>query len=375
MEEFSWLVGQIYDAVVDPTRWTSVLGHIADYTHAARVTLILEDSDRPQNSVYYQSYSDPGWIDRYLDAYMLINPMRLARGMQARSGDVILTKDFMSIEEYQRTRIYREFLADRQLVDIAAAVLDKSATSITVLSLKRSRHQGFADEDLRQRLSLIAPHVKRAAAIGRVMEQRAMEAATLADTLDDLASAVFLVDGAGAILHANVSARRMLDQNDILKEVRGRLVPRDPASAGALSRALAAAGEGDTALGTAGVSIPFAVDSARGIFGIVMPMTAGARVEAASRYHAVAAVCIKTATFETPSAAAILAELHDLTPRELMVLVAIVENTGVSEAAAVLGLSDSTIKSHLKSIFRKTGTTRQVELAKLLAGVSTPFGR
>ena len=371
MEDFSWLVGQIYDAVVDPARWTAVLGHVADYASAARVTLILEDSAQPQNSVYYQSYSDPGWIARYLNAYMLINPMRLARGSQANTGDVILTKDFMSIEDYQHTRIYREFLAERQLVDIAAAVLDRTATSITVLSLKRDRQQGFADEELRRRLSLIAPHVQRAAAIGRVMEQRKMEAATLADMLDDLSSAVFLVDGSGTILHANLSARRMLDQNDVLKDLRGRLVPRDPASAAALSRAIAAAREGDAALGA--TSIPFAVDNARGIFGIVMPMTGGARVEAGSRYHAVAAVCIKTATFHTPSAAAILAELHDLTPRELMVLVAIVENTGVSEAAAVLGLSDSTIKTHLKSIFRKTGTTRQVELAKLLAGVSSPF--
>ena len=370
MEEFSWLVGQIYDTVVDPARWTAVLGFISDYTAAARVTLILEDAIEPLNSVLYMSYADPDWMRRYLQDYMLVNPMRIARGSTAASGDVILTTDFMSTEEYARSRLSRELLAEKDLVDVAAAVLERTATSITVLSLKRSRRQGFADEELRRRLTLIAPHVRRAAAIGRVMEQRTMEAATLADTLDKLTSAVFLVDASGLIVHANSSARRALDRGDVLRDVGGRLVPRDPAAGAALAEAVTAACGGDTALGVRGVAVPFSIAKDKGLFGTVMPMSDGPRRKAGARYRAVAAICVRETIFETPSAVAMLAEFHDLTPRELSVLVAVVEVGGVSDTAAALGLSQGTVKSHLKAIFRKTGAMRQAGLVKLVAGMS-----
>jgi DNA-binding CsgD family transcriptional regulator len=57
----------------------------------------------------------------------------------------------------------------------------------------------------------------------------------------------------------------------------------------------------------------------------------------------------------------------------MTVLATIIENAGVPETADILGLSEGTIKSHLKSIFRKTGAHRQADLIKLVAGVASPF--
>jgi DNA-binding CsgD family transcriptional regulator len=59
-----------------------------------------------------------------------------------------------------------------------------------------------------------------------------------------------------------------------------------------------------------------------------------------------------------------------LTPAELRVLFAIIEVGNVPEVAAVLGLSQSTVKTYLHRLFEKTGTHRQAELVKLVAGYS-----
>jgi DNA-binding CsgD family transcriptional regulator len=91
------------------------------------------------------------------------------------------------------------------------------------------------------------------------------------------------------------------------------------------------------------------------------------------RYRAVATLCLREASFETPVVAPAIAELYNLTPPEMTVLATIIENPGVPEAADILGLSEGTIKTHLKSIFRKTGATRQSDLIKLVAGAATPF--
>jgi DNA-binding CsgD family transcriptional regulator len=58
----------------------------------------------------------------------------------------------------------------------------------------------------------------------------------------------------------------------------------------------------------------------------------------------------------------------ELTPAELRVLFAIVEVGGVSQVAAVLGISEDTVKTHLRHVFAKTDTNRQADLVKLIAG-------
>jgi Bacterial regulatory proteins, luxR family len=45
------------------------------------------------------------------------------------------------------------------------------------------------------------------------------------------------------------------------------------------------------------------------------------------------------------------------------------------EAAAALGVADSTVKSHLERIFGKTGTRDQVELVRLVVTLSSPAGK
>src|SRR6266700_1999229 len=67
------------------------------------------------------------------------------------------------------------------------------------------------------------------------------------------------------------------------------------------------------------------------------------------------------------------AKLYKLTPMELRVLFAIVQVGGVPEVAAMMGSSGSTIRTHLRRLFSKTGTDRQADLVKLVAGYSNPL--
>jgi DNA-binding CsgD family transcriptional regulator len=63
------------------------------------------------------------------------------------------------------------------------------------------------------------------------------------------------------------------------------------------------------------------------------------------------------------------ATLYGLTPAETRVLSAVIEaGGGVTSVALMLGLSRSTVKTHLEHLFAKTGARRQAALVKLIAG-------
>jgi DNA-binding CsgD family transcriptional regulator len=86
-------------------------------------------------------------------------------------------------------------------------------------------------------------------------------------------------------------------------------------------------------------------------------------------------VFVHRAELETVSPPEAIAKLYGLVPSELRVLLAIVQVGGVPEAAEALGIGGATVKTHLHRLFAKTGTRRQAELVKLVAGFSNPLLR
>jgi DNA-binding CsgD family transcriptional regulator len=376
LKMFSRLIGDIYDTVINPDAWPEVLANITDYVGGARGILILEDAIETTKSVFYVSFSDPDWVRSYLETYLLLNPMRLASYGQIEAGTVILTSDLMTPEEYARSRFASEFLSLRQMVDLAVVVLEATATTITVLSIARNSDQGIADESVRRKLAMIGPHVRRAATISRVLNRQRLDASTLSDTLDVLDGGIFLLDAQGTILHSNLGAQALLaDQPQAFALLGGRVWPADLQARAQLDAALVLASAGDDALGTDGLSIIFGSANGRVLVGTVMSLMNGSRQAVGGRYRAVAALVIRELHFDSPASAQVLRSHYGLTQREMAVVAGVVELGGVPQIASVMGLTSETIKSHLKSIYRKTGTTRQADLVKLVAGTASPFRR
>jgi DNA-binding CsgD family transcriptional regulator len=71
-----------------------------------------------------------------------------------------------------------------------------------------------------------------------------------------------------------------------------------------------------------------------------------------------------------------LRDAHGLSPQESRVVLHLVEGGTVTTCAAAMGVAESTVRSHLKSVFAKTGCTRQSQLSALLqmSSKSPDFG-
>jgi DNA-binding CsgD family transcriptional regulator len=82
---------------------------------------------------------------------------------------------------------------------------------------------------------------------------------------------------------------------------------------------------------------------------------------------------VQKASLDMPSPQEVIAKFYKLTPTERRVLFAIVDIGGVPEVAEAMGISTSTVKTHLRRLFAKTGTDRQADLVKLVAGYANPL--
>lgn len=372
-EALSLLIGDIYDAALDPSLWPDVLGRTRDFVRGQTATLFWKDAvNREGAVVYHDGGVDDRHIARYFEEYIKLDPTTTAQFF-AEVGQPFSTSDLLPYDEFVETRFYKEWAHPEGQVDFVGAVLDKSATSFALYGVIRRQCDGVADEDARRRIGLIVPHIRRSVLIGKVIELKKGEAASLAEALDGLSAGMFLVDAGGRIVHANASGHAMLAKSDVLRAAGGRLLPVDPTAERILHDGFLAAGKGDAAVGTRGIAVPLSTATGERYLAHMLPLTSGARRRAGAPCAAAAALFVHRTALDSRSPLETIARQYRLTPMELRVLLAIVEVGGVPEAAEALGIGDTTVKTHLGRLYEKTGSHRQADLVKLIAGYSSPL--
>jgi DNA-binding CsgD family transcriptional regulator len=370
-EENSNLVGEIYDAALDPAMWGGVLAKIADFAGARAAALAVIDSTRAVVEARHQSGVDPSEMQAYSKTYAHLDP--LAGVPLFGVGEIVSLPDLVPYEEYRQGRFYREWARPQGWTDVASAVLEKSPTSCAFLGIVRDKSSGMVDGEMRRRIAGIVPHVRRAILIGKAIDFRRAEASALAEILDGLSAGMFLVDGRAQIVHANVAGRAILGAGDFLRSVRGQLVSGDASVNQALREVFTLAAQGNAALGIKGIALPLTAHDGERYVAHVLPLTSGARQSAGINYTATAAVFVRKAALEIPSSREVIGRSFKLTPMELRVLIAVVEVGGIPEVATALGVAETTIKTHVGRLFEKTGAGRQADLVKVVAGFSTPL--
>jgi DNA-binding CsgD family transcriptional regulator len=373
IEQIQSLIGDVYDAALDPSRWTPALTKTRDFIGGSAATLFSKDATSRTGMVFYSGGDvDPRYTQLYFEKYVKYDPLTTGHVL-SEIGQPICTADIMPYEEFYATRIYKEWVEPQGYVDFVSATLDKSVTGAALFGLFRKKEHGLVDDATLWRARQVVPHIRRAVLIGRVIERKTAEAASFADTFDGLSAATFFVDALGRIVHANASAHALLAEGCPLRAPNGRLAAADPAIAQGLSDIFAAAGEGDVAVGVKGIAVPLTARDGGCYTAHILPLTSGARRRAGAGYAAVAAMFVRKAAIEVPSLPETIARHFNLTPSELRVLLAVVEVGGVAESADALGIGEATVKTHLHRVFGKTGTSRQAELVKLVAGFASPL--
>lgn len=370
-EQLSALIGDIYDAVFDPTKRANVLDRIAEFAGGHSGGLLSRHALGKAENLYCYIGNEPESLQAYSESYPKLNTA--ADPLSVGVDQIVSTTDLMPYEEFRRGRFYRQWARPNGWVDIASAVIEKSATSCTFLSVARHEARGMVDDEMRRRMALVIPHVRRALLIGKTINHKEAEAVCFTDILDRLSAGMILVDANGRIVHANTAGTAILDAADFLRTVCGRLVASDTPVNAALRAILVAAGAGDTAIGVKGIALPLTAHNGERYVAHVLPLTSGARRSAGLTYNAVAALFVRKTALEAFAPSDVIGEMYKLTPTELRVLLAIVDIGGVPEVAASFGVAATTIKTHLSRLFEKTGVGRQADLVKLVAGFSTPL--
>jgi DNA-binding CsgD family transcriptional regulator len=370
-EQVLSLVGDIYDTALDPALWADVLPAIGEFVGGHAAGICSKDSISKVSTPHFHFGVDPHFVQLYAQTHSRFDPLSALPFFDVEQ--VVSIPELVAFDEFRQGRFFHEWMRPQDSMDAATAVLEKSTLSCSYLAVLRREELGVVDHEMRRRMALVAPHVRRAVAIGWTVELKTAEAGALADTLDGVSAGMFLVDAGGRIVHANASGRALLDERSVLRAGGGKLAAVEAAADHELSQTFALAAGGDAAIGAKGVAVPLEARDGERYVAHALPLTSGERRRAGAGYAATAALFVRKATLDVSSPPETIARLYKLTPTELRVLLAIVEVGGVPEVAEELGIGEATVKTHLHRLFAKTETTRQADLVKLVAAFSNPL--
>jgi DNA-binding CsgD family transcriptional regulator len=371
---FSNIVGTIYDCALDPALWPDVIREVCRASNfVAGIIDVTELSSRSVRLHKYWNY-DPIWIERLgrdygeeLAGYWASIPNLMTRPLdEPLCASRVLTRPVM-IE----TRYYREWVRPQGFIDAAALMMLRERDRVGTIAMSRHESAGeITDQDL-EVIELLAPHLRRAVAISDVLNMQTIKIGTFEGAFDLLQAGVLFADHDCKIIHANRSARAMLEKGSPIQSVHGELKTQLPQTTAALKKAVAVAME--PAIGRMGIGVPVLQSDGDPAYIHVLPlMTGDTRSRLEPRATAALFVTVKDGGAGPPAEA--IAAVSDLSPAEIRVLQRLLAGRAPAEVADDLALAMPTVRTHLANIYAKTGTSRQSDVIRLASQLVSPAG-
>lgn len=358
------LIAAIYDAAVTPGGWPRVLESCREFVGGTSAAIFAKSVTGDRRELYHtDSRLDANLTQIYFSRLAPIDPSNTVQ-VYAEIEQGVITSQKLNPEDLGQSRFFAEWAAPQGLVDVGFATIERRGDWAALFGVFRHERDGLGDEMMRQRLSLLAPHVRRAVNIAGIIGKANHEADTFRSAIDGLAAAVLFVDGDGRLVDANHAGKALLGQSDVVKRRHEGTLRLDRKS---IREMLPQADELNLRSSVLETSV------GERLVVHLLPLTGGARTFSGLKGGAVAALFVQAARFEPPSIPETLARAFDLTPAELRVALSTLRHDKVADVADNLGLAEATVKTHLSHIFSKTDTKRQADIVKLVAAFSSPL--
>jgi DNA-binding CsgD family transcriptional regulator/PAS domain-containing protein len=248
----------------------------------------------------------------------------------------------------------------------ASSACGHTRYSLTVL---RARDAAALDEEEATLCELLVEQIRRGLEISTRLGEGEVERALYSGMMDRLFVGLVILDAQGNILKTSPAADRLLAARDGLQRQGGRLHAclghEDRELQANLREALAGGGRGRVR--ALALSKP---SGARDLGIIIKPVAA----PAGGNSSAAVAVILRDPSAQAEIEGSLVKQLFDLTPAETAVANRLTAGQSLEEAAAALNISRNTARAHLRSIFSKSGITRQTDLVRLMLNSAAVLG-
>ena len=363
LASFDQLLGLLYEAVLAPEGVDAFIEACCRIFDLKAVVVFVRNSETQEARFLWTHGFDRQWLDSYALEYAPEDLLSLQMAKLPMAAFYASNLDIPNPERFPESRFYREWIVPQGVAYAAASNILREGPWLTQVFLQRSPSQPpFSREEMAM-FNRLVPHMQRAFQMRQRFTDMQLGQNLLASSLDVLAMPTLLFDEFGRLSHTNRSADALLSGRRALWVEHGHLVTRDAETTRnlnlELSKALRAS-QGEAAELNGVVSL-----ARRGRMPLVL-MLAPMRFKGEVRMHGAALLFVFDPEATPSITADMVRQLFGLSRKEAELAAALCSGKTLDDLAAERGTSINTVRTQLKSVFNKTGTSRQADLVSLL---------
>jgi DNA-binding CsgD family transcriptional regulator len=367
---FERLLDKIYDAATDDQLWAPIFGEISTLTNSVGGVL-LGQSKSPRLLHFARHYNtDPECLRALRDRHVL-NPWTLHMQKFHPAGTVVLSDSILPLMELRRTAFFDEVMRPQDLGHAAMIGLSRKPDFGVGFCLNRGPRQGPYSEQQRYLLERLTPHLMRTVQLGfQLGTYKALQHMEY-NTLDRITVGVALLDRNASVLFVNKALQSMAIDG-ALSLRNQRLSSYSAPHAKRLNGLVQSASRGAPG---ATMAIPHPIDG-RSVAVLVSSVRSRDldRFASLDMRDAAAMVFVLDPAISTTIPPEWVMDAYGLTLAEARVALHAASGRSVAEVGAQLKISPNTVKTHLRSVFAKTGVHGQAELASIIASLKLMTG-
>ncbi|MBB4822563.1 DNA-binding CsgD family transcriptional regulator [Pseudomonas alcaligenes] len=362
LDEFSGMLGDLYQGPLEDTPWATFLNHLNQYLQSKYVTFILRPpSEHAEGLMVNTTGSSTEVTASYNKHFFALDPFV---GLPNRQ--VVTNSEFLSRQEWVESEFFKSFLEPVGVFHILGADIRTCDGAQCRIRVSRGREDPEFTEDDKALLTRFVPHLERSIKLHMQLNRIETERNLYAGAVDQLAVGTIILDEDGKVLQTNRVAERLLQDKDGLKLVNDGLQVGNPRDTQEFRRLV------KQALQSQKNNLPSVVEALRvqrpsgkadlGIIVRSVPLSAWNE----GKQCPSVVIFISDPEQESSAPQEIVKALFDLTPAEAQLAMLLANGLTLDEASEALGISRNTARAHLRSTFSKTGVTRQTMLVRLI---------
>jgi len=365
----SSLIGDLYDAALDPPSWKGIGAKIATAFSSSSCALQVRTASNEMEIVSRTGDLEDRLWQMYKDHYYT-QDLWVNEAVKLPPGTVFVDTELVSEAQARRSEIFEwlermNWLEKMNSLKYCGAVISLGGSDLGLVGIHRGSGQREFSVADKQHLGILLPHIQRALQLRRKMVALESQRDAAASGFDRLKVAALICDNVGRIVLANAKADDLLREADGISGVNGRIMSKSPLVSEKLRFLIAHASltaSGRSFHSGGYVSVPRR--KGRPLVVLVCPLRPGSSTWPTQIPSSL--ILIRDPDANRPVASAPLRALFGLTAAEAKIAAALVDGKSIEEIAALYGRSLFTIRAHLKKIFAKTDTTRQSALVALI---------
>jgi DNA-binding CsgD family transcriptional regulator/PAS domain-containing protein len=364
------LVGLAYQAAGGAVPWDRFLDALRRRCSAHAATLFDYDYVDSATRFIGAVGIDRSMLVSYAAHYGSSNLWVLAQ-RNSVSGSVVLSQDLASLEQLRRNECFNHWHRPQEFDFAIGSNIEVTARSTLKLGVLRGEVEGPMGAEQKALFECLMPHLQHAMRLANSRDECAARLQALQLACEDSATAVLTLAVTGRVVDLNAAAQRILDRADGLRlGPAGRVELGTPEGQRSFQRLLHQALAGQFGPDSV-VGMPVArASGGKNYFVEVQRLSSPPADPMRSEAAAVFVMLIRDPQARRAIRESVLEQTLHLTPAEARLTARLADGLELREAAKALGIAESTARFVLKHVLAKTGCHRQVELLRMVYGLS-----